>query len=253
MATKPHKSLTGSDLHEPKGIEVAAPGQVYVSDGLGSGSWVTVDIQSSWSTGDVKLTYKSTPDAGWLMMSDTTSIGNTGSGATFTGGGYHNLFVLLWNVIPSWAGLVKPSRGGSAESDWSAGKTMDLPKTLGRALAIAGAGAGLTPRALGELIGEEFHSLTAAENGPHDHIASGTTGTSNQSLRHTHRVPNTSISGAGQPGGESLSVTPVESETYPTDLTAHNHDFNVTTSSSGTGAGHNNMQPTSFINAMIRI
>jgi len=34
-----HKDLTGSDLHEPKGIEVATSGQVYVSDGAGSGSW----------------------------------------------------------------------------------------------------------------------------------------------------------------------------------------------------------------------
>lgn len=34
-----HKDLTGTDLHEPKGIETASSGEVYVADGNGSGSW----------------------------------------------------------------------------------------------------------------------------------------------------------------------------------------------------------------------
>lgn len=34
-----HKDLTGADLHEPKGVDTAAAGQVYVADGLGSGTW----------------------------------------------------------------------------------------------------------------------------------------------------------------------------------------------------------------------
>jgi hypothetical protein len=34
-----HKDLTGADLHEPKGVDVASAGQVYLADGLGSGSW----------------------------------------------------------------------------------------------------------------------------------------------------------------------------------------------------------------------
>jgi len=34
-----HSSLTGADLHEPKGVETASEGQVYVSDGKGSGLW----------------------------------------------------------------------------------------------------------------------------------------------------------------------------------------------------------------------
>ena len=35
-----HSALTGADLHEPKGVAAAAAGKVYLSDGLGSGSWV---------------------------------------------------------------------------------------------------------------------------------------------------------------------------------------------------------------------
>ena len=34
-----HRLLTGNSLHEPKGVENATAGQVYVADGLGSGSW----------------------------------------------------------------------------------------------------------------------------------------------------------------------------------------------------------------------
>lgn len=36
-----HKDLTGAQLHEPKGASTAANGTAYISDGLGSGSWVS--------------------------------------------------------------------------------------------------------------------------------------------------------------------------------------------------------------------
>jgi hypothetical protein len=34
-----HDQLTGADLHEPKGVETANSGEVYVADGAGSGVW----------------------------------------------------------------------------------------------------------------------------------------------------------------------------------------------------------------------
>lgn len=39
MPTVNHKNLTGANLHEPKGADTASDGDVYVSDGAGSGSW----------------------------------------------------------------------------------------------------------------------------------------------------------------------------------------------------------------------
>jgi hypothetical protein len=39
LANIQHSSLTGSEIHEPKGADTAADGDVYVSDGAGSGSW----------------------------------------------------------------------------------------------------------------------------------------------------------------------------------------------------------------------
>jgi microcystin-dependent protein len=47
--------------------------------------------------------------------------------------------------------------------------TFTLPDVRGRSPLGAGAGAGLTARTLGATGGEESHSLTAAENGPHTH------------------------------------------------------------------------------------
>jgi len=39
MATKAHSTLTGAELHEPKGADTASSGEVYVADGSGSGAW----------------------------------------------------------------------------------------------------------------------------------------------------------------------------------------------------------------------
>lgn len=39
MANVTHSSLTGADLHEPKGVETANSEDVYVADGSGSGAW----------------------------------------------------------------------------------------------------------------------------------------------------------------------------------------------------------------------
>lgn len=37
-----HASLTGADLHEPKGVAGAAASTVYVADGTGTGYWVKI-------------------------------------------------------------------------------------------------------------------------------------------------------------------------------------------------------------------
>jgi hypothetical protein len=42
MANVSHASLTGANLHEPKGVASATANKVYVSDGSGSGTWQKV-------------------------------------------------------------------------------------------------------------------------------------------------------------------------------------------------------------------
>lgn len=41
MPTVEHSALTAANLHEPKGADTATVGQVYIADGLGSGTWTT--------------------------------------------------------------------------------------------------------------------------------------------------------------------------------------------------------------------
>lgn len=46
MANVEHSALTGSNLHEPKGVATATADTVYIADGLGSGAWATVGLTS---------------------------------------------------------------------------------------------------------------------------------------------------------------------------------------------------------------
>ena len=50
MANVTHSSLTGSDLHEPKGVAAASSGEVYIANGSGSGHW---DYYNSYVNGYV--------------------------------------------------------------------------------------------------------------------------------------------------------------------------------------------------------
>lgn len=67
MANVSHASLTGSDLHEPKGIGSATNGSVYVSNGAGSGAWTV--LSTSVLVGTILDFAGSTvpPGSGWLL------------------------------------------------------------------------------------------------------------------------------------------------------------------------------------------
>jgi len=131
-----HRNLTGADLHEPKGADTALAGQIYVANGTGGGSWVaasTVLTNAAWTTGDAKLTYKSTPDTSWVIADDGT-IGDSSSGATNRANAdTQALFTLLWSLP---ACTISGGKGASAAADYAAHKAITLPKVLGRALAI---------------------------------------------------------------------------------------------------------------------
>lgn len=45
-----HSSLTGSDLHEPKGVATATSNKAYISDGVGSGVWKKITSSELDST-----------------------------------------------------------------------------------------------------------------------------------------------------------------------------------------------------------
>jgi hypothetical protein len=131
------------------------------------------------TAGDVKPTFKIAADPGWLMMADQT-MGSAASSATYANADAQNLFIVMYNnLLDAWApiltsGGVATTRGaqGTAAAAWASNVRMTLPKALGRALASAGAGSGLSVRALGQNLGEEAHLQTLQEIAPHTHDAS---------------------------------------------------------------------------------
>ena len=77
MPTTPHSGLTGSDLHEPKGVAAAAASLAYISNGSGSGTWQTIALASLASTAKAF-------QAQLLHVQDQKSSGT--AGGTFTSG-----------------------------------------------------------------------------------------------------------------------------------------------------------------------
>lgn len=56
MANVEHSALTGSDLHEPKGVSTAGNNTVYVANGAGSGSWTAQKFVMNGTLPDITTT-----------------------------------------------------------------------------------------------------------------------------------------------------------------------------------------------------
>ena len=63
MANVVHSTLTGTDLHEPKGIAAASSGELYFADGAGSGAWAAPDAVVFMEKHIAGLTYSNAADA----------------------------------------------------------------------------------------------------------------------------------------------------------------------------------------------
>lgn len=186
-------------------------------------STAVAGVSSGWSTGDVKLTWKTTADSGWIMHNDGT-IGSATSGATYANANAQALFLLIWANFSDAKAPVVGGRGASAAADWAANKRITLPKALGRSLGVAGAGAGLTSRTLGDTVGAE---TAASEMPAHTHSAKRIVAT---------------VEVAESVGGGS--VVP---------LSGGFDDGGVTGSASSGDGSIPIMQPTSFWNVMVKL
>lgn len=192
-------------------------------------------------TGDVKLAFDQSITVasnlaafGWLMMNDGT-IGSPTSAATSRA----NIDTFpLYNYL--WTNVSQPSAntycpvvggiGGSAAADFTANKPLTLSLALGRALAGAGTGAGLTNRPLGSFFGEENHLLTTAELPPLSYAGSNVT-------IHT----------------ASLAVSPGAFPVYTPQATANTSSQSLNVVTNAGNGSHNTMQPTTFMNVYIKL
>lgn len=184
-------------------------------------------INSVNPTGTIIFGIFSQASPGWVLCNDG-SIGNPASGSDYASCTVKNLYILLWETVSNlWAPVLTPlgiptTRGFTAIADYNSGKRLLLTKQLGRSLSASGSGSGLTSRNVGQITGAETVSLISDQNGPH-----------------THNL-NTNVNAGTNPGVHSGSILPVNQQAG---LVA----------TSGLGAAHENMQPTTFLTAMIKL
>ncbi len=188
-------------------------------------------ITTTDRTGDIRVSLTPNPPRGWVAMDDKF-IGNVGSGAPGTGRFNKDTFqlysTLYTSVIDAWAPVTGGRSGGGttmadAITDFLANKTLKLPLSLGRAMAGAGNGAGLTARALGSNTGSETISISAMP--AHNHPGSTAT---------------MSLINSVQSGAGSNVLTALGSSA-------------ITIAPQGEGAPDGNMEPTSFFNVFIKL
>ncbi|MFO1146640.1 MAG: hypothetical protein U1E33_08915 [Rhodospirillales bacterium] len=210
--------------------------------------WTNVDIpQTAFTTGDVKQTFRTIADPGWVMMNDG-SIGDGSSGATTRANpDAEALFSLLWaNTSDAWCkvlaagGSTPTGRGASAAADWVAHRHILLPKVLGRVLAVAGWGAGLSNFALATWQGAEFVGLGLGNLPAHTH--------SFGVPAHTHTVPGMKAAG---PPARPAATAPIRCGRRRAD--GAGGGFSGNTGSAGSGEPHFNIQPTCYLNVMVKL
>lgn len=177
-------------------------------------------------SGTVVFTILTTAPSGWLLFADQT-IGDASSGAAFADATAQTIFTALYDnasdsncplLTSAGAGTTRGAQGTAATA-WAAHCRMTMPKALGRALAVAGSGSGLTPRALAGTAGAETVVLQKSE------IPSNLTASY---VSDTTPAAGEAITSANSGAPKSLSID-------------------------GGGGAHLNMQPSAFLSAMVKL
>lgn len=208
-------------------------GTTYTWNGYG---WATApSVSVGFSTGDVKFTLKAVADTGWVMFNDG-AIGSATSGAGYANVDAQPLFNLLFAnttdvncpIFTSAGAATTRAAQTNAATAWANNCRLALPLMLGRALAVAGLGSGLTNHNLGNTLGQESQTLTIGHLVAHSHTI--TIGDSN--LIGAPGAGATLNAAGGQ--GYSLIGPPAAV-------------------AAGGGAAFSIQQPTTFLNVMVKL
>ncbi len=186
------------------------------------------------TVGDTKFSFTNSNHLGW-MKCDASWLNKTDYG-------------LLFNVIGGTFGETSTQ--------------FRLPDPRGRVIGAVGTGPGLTPRAKGDAVGEETHTLIIEEMPGHKHGPTDLTGDADGNGS-TTEVGNHSHTGRTDAGGfrgtQDVSNVDIDSVNVANiDGAGHTHDFTTNPAgahthymgNTGGDLPHNNMQPTLFYGNM---
>lgn len=232
----------------------------------------------SFITGDTIIWESSVLRTGGWVWANGTTVGSGASGATGRANAdTQDLFTLIWSSFPNTQRTIQNSdgspgtRGVSAAADFAANKRIPVADMRGRVPAGADNMGGSTAAGrltntptggadgsqIGNAGGAQGVALTSTQNATHNHSASGigisVTGTP------TAQIPLYDTSDPDIPPGRKIVVGfgdvvyPVHN-TYSASLSG-SFSFAVTgsTGNSGSGASHNNVQPTYVCNWVTKL
>lgn len=275
MANVTHASLTGSELHEPKGADAAALGTVYVSNGAGSGSWQSVG--TSAFTGMVADFPAPVAPSGWLecdgsIISTTTYAGLFGVMSMTSSGAKNNGSPTITGISSTTGMKVGYYVFGTGIASGTTILTVDGPTQItmsGNSSATGTSAFFVSPFLMNtgtiklpdlttagrfrrsRTSSTEVGQAQADQNKAHTHSVSGTTGsqsadhthtysgtTANNNVNHTHGF-NAILTGNGPTGGGvggGGSFGTTQGGVTGTESANHTHTYSGTTS--GISVGH---------------
>jgi microcystin-dependent protein len=240
-------------------------GLLVIGPSSGAGASPSVDATTVLATGDVKSKYGTGTLTGFVRMNGRT-VGSPTSGATERANAdTQTLFEYLWTADANLS--VSGGRGGSANADWSANKTIALPDFRGRipaALDDMGNSAagrltssffGASAIVLGNAGGVESKTLATANLPPY--TPSGSVGITDPGHNHTNGLydrllkqdGNATIVNVDSSGSEPNLQSSAVNTTNTTGITA---GF-TGTAQGGTSTAFNVVQPTILVTYYIKL
>jgi hypothetical protein len=204
---------------------------------LGIQNLINTSLLTLYSTGDLKPTHKTVADAGWILWSDGNIGGAASNGTIRANADTQALFTLYYNgysdalcpIFTSLGANTTRAAQGTAAAAFAANCRVQLPVGAGRAIALAGAGSGLTSRVLGSTTGTETVTPSIPTMAAHIHNFIGSSsGSLTSPMGPYNPLSNQDFAGPNGLEGMNMQAT-------------------------GGSTPANTMQPTTFMNVMVKL